>query len=60
MALATAERQDWLVDMMAAKDISYRPAPDFSWRNLADAVADQNGGESGSTRSETEGTAIDK
>jgi hypothetical protein len=60
MALATAERQEWLVDAMAAKHISYRPAPDFSWRKLADAVADQNGGDSGSTRSEAKGAAIDK
>ena len=44
MALATAERQDWLVDTMAARHISYRPAPDFSWRELADAVAEQKSG----------------
>jgi len=59
MALATAERQDWLVDTMAAKNISYRPAPEFSWRNLADTVADENGGDSGSIRSEAEGAARD-
>ncbi len=59
MALATAERQDWLVDAMAAKNISYRPAPEFSWRKLADTVADQNG-DTGSTRGEAKGAAIDK
>lgn len=57
MAIATAERQDWLVDTMAAKNIPYRPAPDFSWRKLADTVADENGGGSENNRSETEGAA---
>jgi len=60
MALATAERQDWLVDAMAARHISYRPVPDFSWRKLADAVGDQSRGDSGSAHSEAEGAAIDK
>jgi 3-hydroxyisobutyrate dehydrogenase-like beta-hydroxyacid dehydrogenase len=60
MALATAERQDWLVDAMAAKHITYRPALEFSWRKLADGVSHQSGGDSGSTRNEAEGAAIDK
>jgi 3-hydroxyisobutyrate dehydrogenase-like beta-hydroxyacid dehydrogenase len=35
MALATAERQDWLVDQMALANISY-DAASFSWKELAD------------------------
>lgn len=39
MASATAARQDWLVDEIAAKGISPQAAEDFSWRALADAIA---------------------
>src|SRR5262249_25156248 len=38
MALATALRQDWLVDAMAARDIPYPRHEAFSWRALADAL----------------------
>jgi 3-hydroxyisobutyrate dehydrogenase-like beta-hydroxyacid dehydrogenase len=38
MALATALRQDWLVDAMAARDILYSRHEPFSWRALADAL----------------------
>lgn len=38
-ALATAERQDWLVQEMAERDISVRPGEPFSWQQLADAIA---------------------
>jgi 3-hydroxyisobutyrate dehydrogenase-like beta-hydroxyacid dehydrogenase len=38
MALATAERQDWLVDKMGVHEILYRPAAEFSWRELADSL----------------------
>jgi 3-hydroxyisobutyrate dehydrogenase-like beta-hydroxyacid dehydrogenase len=46
-ALATAERQDWLVQEMAERDISVRPGEPFSWQQLADAIgktsfADEN------------------
>jgi 3-hydroxyisobutyrate dehydrogenase-like beta-hydroxyacid dehydrogenase len=37
-ALATAERQDWLVQEMAERDISVRPGEPFSWQQLADAI----------------------
>ncbi|MCX7892930.1 MAG: DUF1932 domain-containing protein [Burkholderiales bacterium] len=37
MASATAERQEWLVDAMAAAGVAY--AEPFSWRELADALA---------------------
>ena len=39
-ALATAERQDWLVDEMSERNISIRPGEPFSWQELADAIAD--------------------
>jgi len=38
MALATAVRQDWLIDAMAAKGIGYPRQEPFSWRALADAL----------------------
>jgi 3-hydroxyisobutyrate dehydrogenase-like beta-hydroxyacid dehydrogenase len=38
-ALATAERQDWLVQEMVERDISVRPGEPFSWQQLADAIA---------------------
>jgi len=38
-ALATAERQDWLVREMAEREISFRPSEPFSWQQLADAIA---------------------
>jgi 3-hydroxyisobutyrate dehydrogenase-like beta-hydroxyacid dehydrogenase len=41
MALATAARQDALVDDMQAAGIAYDPARSFSWRELADALADR-------------------
>jgi 3-hydroxyisobutyrate dehydrogenase-like beta-hydroxyacid dehydrogenase len=37
-ALATAERQDWLVQEMAERQISVRPGEPFSWQQLADAI----------------------
>jgi len=38
-ALATAERQDWLMQEMAERNISIRPGEQFSWQQLADAIA---------------------
>jgi 3-hydroxyisobutyrate dehydrogenase-like beta-hydroxyacid dehydrogenase len=38
MALATAERQDWLVAEMASRHLTYKPGEPFSWRALADAI----------------------
>jgi hypothetical protein len=37
MALATAQRQEWLVGEMAERKIRFGAKP-FSWRSLADAV----------------------
>jgi 3-hydroxyisobutyrate dehydrogenase-like beta-hydroxyacid dehydrogenase len=37
-ALATAARQDWLVQEMDERNISIRPGEPFSWRELADAI----------------------
>jgi hypothetical protein len=39
MALATAARQDWLIDAMTSKGLTYSSlnAP-FSWRDLADSL----------------------
>jgi 3-hydroxyisobutyrate dehydrogenase-like beta-hydroxyacid dehydrogenase len=39
MALATAARQDALIDEMAAHGVSYSQGEPFSWRWLADALA---------------------
>jgi 3-hydroxyisobutyrate dehydrogenase-like beta-hydroxyacid dehydrogenase len=39
MALATAKRQDWLVDEMTARHLAYRAEEPFSWRALADDIA---------------------
>jgi 3-hydroxyisobutyrate dehydrogenase-like beta-hydroxyacid dehydrogenase len=59
MALATAERQDWLVDEMAAQKILYRSAPAFSWRELADSL---DGGKDATSRlkknSDTRGVVV--
>jgi 3-hydroxyisobutyrate dehydrogenase-like beta-hydroxyacid dehydrogenase len=41
MALATAQRQDWLVNEMAARKIPYRSGEAFSWRALFDQMGDQ-------------------
>jgi 3-hydroxyisobutyrate dehydrogenase-like beta-hydroxyacid dehydrogenase len=40
MALATAERQDRLIDSMTARGIRYNPQAPFSWRALIDALAE--------------------
>ncbi len=37
-ALATAERQDWLVQEMAERRITVRGGEPFSWKQLADAI----------------------
>ena len=37
-ALATAERQDWLAQEMAEREISFLPSEPFSWQQLADAI----------------------
>jgi 3-hydroxyisobutyrate dehydrogenase-like beta-hydroxyacid dehydrogenase len=42
MALATAARQDWVIDAMTAHGIQY-PAEPFSWRWLADALSTESG-----------------
>lgn len=39
MALATAARQDWLIDAMTAHGIKYPHGEPFSWRWLADALS---------------------
>jgi 3-hydroxyisobutyrate dehydrogenase-like beta-hydroxyacid dehydrogenase len=39
MALATAARQDALIDAMTAHGVSYPHGQPFSWRSLADALA---------------------
>jgi 3-hydroxyisobutyrate dehydrogenase-like beta-hydroxyacid dehydrogenase len=40
MALATAARQDWLIDAMASKGVAYSSlSSPFSWRDLADCLA---------------------
>jgi 3-hydroxyisobutyrate dehydrogenase-like beta-hydroxyacid dehydrogenase len=41
MASATAVRQDWLIDAMAARGVNYPHGESFSWRWLADALAKQ-------------------
>jgi hypothetical protein len=41
MALATAARQDALVDDMQAAGIAYDASQSFSWRELADALQQQ-------------------
>jgi 3-hydroxyisobutyrate dehydrogenase-like beta-hydroxyacid dehydrogenase len=38
LASAIAERQDWLVDEMAKREIGYEKNEAFSWRALADAI----------------------
>ena len=38
LALATAQRQDWLVDAMTEHGVSYPRGRPFSWRALADAL----------------------
>jgi 3-hydroxyisobutyrate dehydrogenase-like beta-hydroxyacid dehydrogenase len=38
MARATAARQDWLVDEIAALGMQHRAGEKFSWRELADAI----------------------
>jgi 3-hydroxyisobutyrate dehydrogenase-like beta-hydroxyacid dehydrogenase len=40
MARATAARQDWLVDEIAAHGIQHHAREDFSWRELADAISE--------------------
>lgn len=40
MARATAARQDWLVDRIAAHELQPKFGKDFSWRALADAIAE--------------------
>jgi 3-hydroxyisobutyrate dehydrogenase-like beta-hydroxyacid dehydrogenase len=40
-ALATAARQDWLVNEMAERKIPYRADEPFSWRALFDQINDQ-------------------
>ncbi len=40
MALATATRQQWLIDAMGARGIGYSRNEPFSWRALADTLAD--------------------
>ena len=39
MALATAARQDWLIDAITARGVQYPHGEPFSWRWLADALA---------------------
>jgi 3-hydroxyisobutyrate dehydrogenase-like beta-hydroxyacid dehydrogenase len=44
MAAATAERQDKLIDAMTAAGIGYAQDQEFSWRALADALAEKHSG----------------
>lgn len=46
MAAATAVRQDQLIDAMIAADIRYEQDREFSWRALADALAQAESNES--------------
>jgi len=39
MALATAARQDWVIDAMKAHGVKYPHGESFSWRWLADALS---------------------
>jgi 3-hydroxyisobutyrate dehydrogenase-like beta-hydroxyacid dehydrogenase len=39
MALATAARQDWVIDAMKAHGVKYPHGEQFSWRWLADALS---------------------
>ncbi len=39
MARATAARQDWLADEIAARGVKHQTPENFSWRALADAIA---------------------
>jgi 3-hydroxyisobutyrate dehydrogenase-like beta-hydroxyacid dehydrogenase len=43
MALATAARQDWVVDAMAAHGLNYPHGEPFSWRWLADSLGKESG-----------------
>ncbi|HSD74988.1 MAG TPA: DUF1932 domain-containing protein [Steroidobacteraceae bacterium] len=45
MALATAERQQWLVERLAAAGMTYRTGEPFAWRALADALAQDERGD---------------
>ena len=38
-ALATAERQDWLAQVIAGQELAVPQGADFSWQKLADAIA---------------------
>jgi hypothetical protein len=41
MALATAARQEWLIEAMSARGVSYPSLSEpFSWRSLVDALGD--------------------
>jgi Domain of unknown function (DUF1932) len=40
MALATATRQDGLIEAMAAKGVSYPRGEPFSWQSLVDALGE--------------------
>jgi 3-hydroxyisobutyrate dehydrogenase-like beta-hydroxyacid dehydrogenase len=44
-ALATAERQEWLVQEMTERRISVRPGEPFSWQQLADAIGNASSAE---------------
>ncbi|MGH9563597.1 MAG: DUF1932 domain-containing protein, partial [Terracidiphilus sp.] len=39
MALATAQRQDWLVQEMESQGVAFRPEESFSWKKLAGELA---------------------
>jgi 3-hydroxyisobutyrate dehydrogenase-like beta-hydroxyacid dehydrogenase len=39
MAQATAERQDWLIDQMAAQQLDAKSMKPFAWRKVADAIS---------------------
>jgi len=42
-ALATAQRQEWLVQIIAELGLAFLKGEDFEWRKLADAIAEAAG-----------------
>ena len=53
-AFSTAERQDWLVQEMAERNIAIRHGETFSWQQLADAIAEAASDEESAARTHKE------
>ncbi len=49
MALATAQRQDWLVQEMDAQSVAYPSEGTFSWKDLAEALGSNQNSAAGHT-----------